>query len=124
MVSLLPELPGTFLMGSPDGVALARVLSRFLLMVVRTGATAALMDVCGLENIEDAGIRGAFDEFFQNKRVQELKISVVAHKQDFPFFENVAREAGLELHLFGYFNDAMQAAFTDSGFRVVRLMES
>jgi hypothetical protein len=76
VVLLGPELPAAFLVGDPDRSVMEATFGRLLLLVVRVGARAVLIDAGGVGRPSEPPVLDALTSFAQHRKVGG-KIAVV-----------------------------------------------
>ena len=122
VVMAAPELPVAFLVGRPDGVLLDSVLSRLLLMVVRVGARAAVVDAAGLAEPARAEVLEALGRFLSHRKISRSVSIVVVGLRAEP--ERAWRAAGeqsaAELSFEVHFDRALERALSLAGYRLVK----
>jgi hypothetical protein len=77
VVLLGPELPAAFFVGEPDRSVMDATLGRLLLLVVRVGARAVLLDAGGLIKATQPPILDALTSFAEHRKVSGKLIFVV-----------------------------------------------
>jgi hypothetical protein len=122
VVQVTPELPAAFLVGRPDGVLCDSVLSRLLLLVVRVGARAAIVNASGLTDPARREVIEALRRFMSHRKVAGAVhlIAVGLPPEAEEAWTGVASEAGVALSLEPHFDRAVERALALSGYRLVR----
>jgi hypothetical protein len=80
LVQVTPDLPALFLVGDPEKRVLETLLGRMVMMIVRAGAKAILLDVSGLGALADAMEPLAM--FGAHKKLAGVTVIVVGSKPD------------------------------------------
>lgn len=122
VVQVTPELPAAFLVGRPDGVLCDSVLSRLLLLVVRVGARAAIVNASGLTDPARREVIEALRRFMSHRKVAgAVHLIAVGLPSDAErAWSGVASEAGVALSHEAHFDRAVERALALSGYRLVR----
>ena len=111
VVLLGPELPAAFLVGDPDRSVMDATFGRLLLLVVRVGARAVLIDAGGLGRPSEPPVLDALGSFAQHKKVAAKLPLVVAQLPSSA--EDDWRRAlpeGGEIHFHERFEEALDRA--------------
>ncbi|MCA9676584.1 MAG: hypothetical protein KC464_16245, partial [Myxococcales bacterium] len=74
VVLVAPELPAVLLLGAPTTAALDSILGRALLLVVRAGAPALVLDVSGLVDPMAPVVLRAIERFFGQPRMKAVTV--------------------------------------------------
>ena len=122
VVLLAPELPAAFVVGRPDGVLLDSVLSRLLLLVVRVGARAALIDAAGMADPTRPEVLEALGRFLAHRKISGPVSLFAVGLDDGPerAWREQARRSGTELTFDAHFDHALDRALSVAGYRLVR----
>ncbi|HKE14211.1 MAG TPA: hypothetical protein VKB80_05090 [Kofleriaceae bacterium] len=122
VVLLAPELPAAFVVGRPDGVLLDSVLSRLLLLVVRVGARAALIDAAGMADPTRPEVLEALGRFLAHRKISGSVSLVAVGLDDGPerAWREQARQSGTDLSFDAHFDHALDRALSVAGYRLVR----
>ena len=110
VVLVTPELPAVLLVGAPSSATLDAVLARTMLLVVRTGARALIVDIGGLADPASPIVTEAVDRFFAQKRLAPVEILLVGVADDAaPRWVELARKRGVTLRALDRFEAAVAA---------------
>ena len=122
VVLLAPELPAAFLVGRPDGVLLDSVLSRLLLLVVRVGARAALIDAAGMADPARPEVLEALGRFLSHRKISGSVALVAVGLRDEAeqAWHELAHASATDLSFETYFDRALERALGAGGYRLVR----
>jgi hypothetical protein len=122
VVMAAPELPVAFLVGRPDGVLLDSVLSRLLLMVVRVGARAAVLDAAGLADPARPELLEALGRFLSHRKVSGAVALVAVGLRSEPerAWRELAARSGTDLSFEAYFDRALDRALSLAGYRLIK----
>ncbi len=121
LLMITNELPAVLFVGRPNQSVVANIFGRLLLMVVRTGAKAVIIDVRGMASRLDPAFAEPLERFLSHPRVGS-RTTVYAcgvHGDDGPFWDDVAKAAGVRLVMEGYFDACVQSALAVSGWRII-----
>lgn len=122
VVLVAPELPAAFLVGRPDGVLFDSVLSRLLLLVVRVGARAAVIDAAGMADPARREVLDALGRFLCHRKIRG-SVSLIAvglSEGAERAWREQAREAGTEVSFEAHFDRALDLALGAAGYRLVK----
>lgn len=116
------DVPLAFLVGRPDGVLLDSVLSRLLLLVVRVGARAAVIDAAGLADPARPEVLQALGRFLSHRKIARALVVTAVGLDDEPAraWQELAARSGTELTCEAYFDRALVSALSASGYRLVK----
>ena len=122
VVLAAPELPVAFLVGRPDGVLLDSVLSRLLLLVVRVGARAAVIDAAGMGDPARREVLEALGRFLAHRKISGSVSLVAVGLADEPeqAWRELAERSRTDLTFEAYFDRALARALGAAGYRLVR----
>jgi hypothetical protein len=122
VVLAAPELPVAFLVGRPDGVLLDSVLSRLLLLVVRVGARAAVIDAAGMGDPARREVLEALGRFLAHRKISGSVSLVAVGLADDPeqAWRELAERSRTDLTFEAYFDRALARALGAAGYRLVR----
>jgi hypothetical protein len=122
VVLAAPELPMAFLVGRPDGVLLDSVLSRLLLLVVRVGARAAVIDAAGMGDPARPEVLEALGRFLSHRKISGSVALVAVGLADEPeqAWRELAERSGTDLTFEAYFDRALARALSAAGYRLVK----
>lgn len=122
VVLMAPELPVAFLVGRPDGVLLDSVLSRLLLLIVRVGARAAVLDAGGLADPARPEVLDALSRFLSHRKVRGAValIAVGMRAEPEKAWHELAQEIGTELSFDAHLDRALERALSIAGYRLVK----
>jgi hypothetical protein len=122
VVLIAPELPVAFLVGRPDGVLLDSVLSRLLLLIVRVGARAAVLDAGGLSDPSRAEVLEALGRFLSHRKVRGAValIAVGMRSESENAWHERAQEIGADLTFDAHLDRALERALSIAGYRLVK----
>ena len=122
VVLAAPELPAAFLVGRPDGVLLDSVLSRLLLLVVRVGARACLIDAAGMADPARPEVLDALGRFLAHRKISGSVSLVAVGLADEPerAWRELAEQTRTELTFETYFDRALAGALGIAGYRLVK----
>jgi hypothetical protein len=122
VVMAAPELPVAFLVGRPDGVLLDSVLSRLLLMVVRVGARAAVLEAAGLAEPARPELLESLGRFLSHRKIAGA-VSIIAvglRAEGERAWNEEAVRSGAELTFEVHFDRALERALSSAGYRLVK----
>lgn len=107
-----PEIPAAFPLGDADAHGMRGALARLVLAIARVGARAAIIDAAGLTGAESASAVSALREYCSHRKIRGAVALVVCglDARAERAWCDVARDAGVELHLTEGFQHAMQVA--------------
>ncbi len=74
VVLIAPEVPAVLLFGTPTSAALDSILGRALLLVVRAGAPALVLDVAALVDPASQVVVEGISRFFDQKRMAAVEV--------------------------------------------------
>jgi pimeloyl-ACP methyl ester carboxylesterase len=122
VVLAAPELPVAFLVGRPDGVLLDSVLSRLLLLVVRVGARAAVIDAAGMGDPARREVLEALGRFLAHRKISGSVSLVAVGLADDPeqAWRELAERSRTDLTFEAYFDRALARALSVAGYRLVK----
>jgi len=122
VVMAAPELPIAFLVGRPDGVLLDSVLSRLLLLVVRVGARAAVLDAAGLAEPARPELLEALYRFLSHRKISRAVSLVAVGLRPEPerVWRELADDSGTELSFEAHFDRALDRALSLAGYRLIK----
>ena len=122
VVLAAPELPVAFLVGRPDGVLLDSVLSRLLLLVVRVGARAAVIDAAGMGDPARREVLEALGRFLAHRKISGSVSLVAVGLADEPeqAWRELAEDSRTDLTFEAYFDRALARALSVAGYRLVK----
>jgi hypothetical protein len=122
VVLAAPELPMAFLVGRPDGVLLDSVLSRLLLLVVRVGARAAVIDAAGMGDPARREVLEALGRFLAHRKISGSVALVAVGLADEPeqAWRELAERSRTDLTFEAYFDRALARALSAAGYRLVK----
>jgi len=122
LLQVVPGLPAVFLVAEPSRSVLDSVLGRLLLLCVRVGATAAIIDAHGLANQESPIVLEAVSKFLAHQRIAErLEVSVVGLGGDAePCWSRIAAQSGCKVHFVAGFDIAVEWGLDASGYRLLK----
>lgn len=122
VVLAAPELPVAFLVGRPDGVLLDSVLSRLLLLVVRVGARAAVVDAAGLADPARPEVLESLGRFLSHRKIGRavslVAVGLAAEPERAWWAE--AQRCGANLTFDVHFDRALDRALSLAGYRLVK----
>lgn len=105
-----PELPAVLLVGAPSGATVDAVLARTMLLVVRTGARALIVDIGGLAEPGSPVVVEALDRFLAHKRLAPVEVLLVGAADDAaPRWVELAKKRGVALRALDRFEAAVAA---------------
>lgn len=116
------DVPLAFLVGRPDGVLLDSVLSRLLLMIVRVGARAAVIDAAGLADPSRPELLEALGRFLSHRKVSGAVAIVAVGMRSEPerAWRDVAERSKTELSFEAHFDRALDRALSLAGYRLIK----
>jgi hypothetical protein len=120
VVLVAPTVPAVFLVGAPGRFSLDTILSRLLLLIVRVGAPAAVIDATGLA---DPGAPGVCESLYglASHRKVAGKVALIAagltHAQKTVWADTIAG-AGCEFFVEPAFMAAVDRALACSGYEI------
>ena len=118
---LAPTVTAVTLVGAPDGVALDAIFARLTLLIVRMGATCALIDATGLENPARPEVCEALGRLFVHRKVAGkvhiLAVGLTAEAES--AWRAVAQRTETSIAFESQFYDALHRAYLHAGFRLV-----
>ncbi|MCG8424889.1 MAG: hypothetical protein MJE77_43950 [Proteobacteria bacterium] len=120
---LAPTVAAVTLVGAPDSVALDAIFARLILLVVRVGASAAIVDATGLEGPARPEVLDALGRLFGHNKVAGKVLIVAAGLSDETEeleWRKLARTTGTSISFEAQFFDALNTAHKHAGFRLVR----
>lgn len=122
ILQLAPTITAINLVGTPDSVALDAIFARLILLIVRVGATATIVDVTGLENPALSAVIEAVGRFFAHRKVAgKVKIFAVGmSEEDEAAWRALSRGTEVEIAFDLQFYDALQRAHEHAGYRLVK----
>lgn len=122
VVLVTPDLPATFLVGRLDGDLVDSALSRLLLMVVRTGARSALIDVTGLSEPGRPDVVAAVMEFARHRKIAGAAEIVVIglSPADERGWQDKLAAGDLSVVFESHFDRAVDRALARAGYRLLR----
>jgi hypothetical protein len=121
VVMAAPELPVAFLVGRPDGVLLDSVLSRLLLMIVRVGARAAVIDAAGLADPSRPELLEALGRFLSHRKVSgAVAIVAVGMRSEHERAWRDVAPSSTELSFEAHFDRALDRALSLAGYRLIK----
>ncbi len=122
VVLIAPELPAAFLVGRPDGVLLDSVLSRLLLLVVRVGARAAVIDAAGMGDPARPEVLEALGRFLAHRKISGSVSLVAVGLADDPEQEwrQLADRSRTDLTFEAHLDRALARALSVGGYRLVK----
>jgi len=106
------ELPVAFPLGDEDTHGMRGVMARLVMSIARVGARAVIVDASGLTGAASAGVVAALREYCTHRKIAgsvALVVCGLEARAERPW-RDVARDAGVELHLAESFPHAMQVA--------------
>jgi hypothetical protein len=122
VVLAAPELPVALLVCRPDGVLLDSVLSRLLLLVVRVGARAAVIDASGMADPARPEVLEALARFLSHRKISGSVSLVAVGLGDGAeqVWGEAAQRSGTELAFEAHFDRALDRALRVAGYRLVK----
>jgi hypothetical protein len=122
VVLAAPELPVALLVCRPDGVLLDSVLSRLLLLVVRVGARAAVIDASGMADPARPEVLEALERFLAHRKISGSVSLVAVGLEDRAeqVWGEAAQRSGTELAFEAHFDRALDRALRVAGYRLVK----
>ena len=119
---LAPTITAINLVGTPDGVALDSIFARLILLIVRVGATATIVDATGLEAPSRTTVLEAVGRFFAHRKVSgKVKIFAVGLPEEGEeAWRALSRRTEVEIGFELQFYDALQRAHEHAGYRLVK----
>lgn len=121
LIMITSELPALLLVGRPDRSVVASVFGRLLLMVVRTGAKAVIIDVRGMSGRMSASLAEPLESFLDHKRVRgRLQVFVCGVRaDDVVSWQTLARNSEVILVIEEHFDKCVRNALTVAGWRLI-----
>jgi hypothetical protein len=121
VVLVTPDVPAVLLIGAPSAATLDGILARTLLLVVRTGAKALIIDVAGVTDPASPTITESADRFFAQTRLQPVELLLSgATEPAATAWATMARKRGVTLRSVDRFDAAVSAALQRAGTSLVR----
>ena len=122
VILVTPGVPAVLLVGAPDNIVLDSVFGRLLMLTVRVGAPAVIIDATGLAEPCAPPVLLAVDHLLRHTRLVD-KVTVVAvglDDDDQSRWQQLADRAHTPFHCEPSFDRALVSALGHSEYRLVR----
>ncbi|MEM9491505.1 MAG: hypothetical protein AAGC55_20340 [Myxococcota bacterium] len=122
VLMVAPTIAAVTLIGAPDGVGLDAIFARLVLLVVRIGAEATIVDATGLEEPGGVPVLDALRRFLAHRKVAG-KVTVIAvglSEEAERLWTGLAAECGTAMERELQFYEALQLAYQRTGYRLIR----
>lgn len=116
VVLVTPEVPAALLVGAPSAGTLDTVFGKLVMLVVRVGAGAVVIDTTGLADPAAPAVLDALAHFLGHRKVAAVEVVVVGFHSDTAAgaWKKLAEDAGVALRTFPRFDDAVARALDRS----------
>jgi hypothetical protein len=120
VVLVAPTVPAVLLVGAPDAVGLDTVMSRLLLLVVRVGAPAVILDATGLVEPGAPAVLQALGRFARHRKIagKVWLIGVGLNHEQEAAWKAITAEAGASFDVELQFMGAVSRALSRAGYRI------
>jgi len=121
LVMITPELPAALFVCAPNARVVSGVFARLTLTLVRTGASAAIIDVRGMAERFSSAFGEALNTFLGNERVAK-RIRVIAcgvHVSDVALWQEIGERHGVDLRFENYFDSCVQMGLEAGDWRLL-----
>lgn len=121
LVMITPELPAAFFLCDPIGPIITSLFERLLLMIVRTGAKSAILEVSGLDIRVSDSFAVALEHFcLHNKVRNHLTIFACGvHADEIERWKTVANSSGTNIVFENHFDMCVEHALRQGGHRIL-----
>lgn len=118
---ITPDVPAVILLGAPSGATIDGVLARTMLLVVRTGAKALLIDVAGLADAQAPSVTESVDRFFAQPRLAKVELLLIgAPDSAAKIWHALGARRGVTVRPLERFDEAVAVALDRAGTLLVR----
>lgn len=126
VVLIAPSVPAALLVGAPDSVVLDNILSRLLLIVVRSGAAVTIVDASGLQNPAAEQVLRAIHRFAAHDKIAgRVDIAVVGlTREQQRLWEDAIASAGATMLAEEQLCTAVTVALERSGHEIRRRVDA
>jgi hypothetical protein len=120
VVLVAPTVPAALLVGAPDAVGLDTIMSRLLLLVVRVGAPAVILDATGLVEPDAPAMLQALSRFARHRKIagKVWLIGVGLNHDQEAAWKAITAEAGASFDVELQFMGAVSRALSRAGYRI------
>ncbi|MCE9580360.1 MAG: hypothetical protein K8W52_44995 [Deltaproteobacteria bacterium] len=116
-----PDVPAVILLGAPSSSTIDGVLGRVMLLVVRTGARALLVDIAGLADARAPIVLEAIDRFFAQPRLAKVELLLIGAADDAAkAWLQIGARRGVTVRPIDRFDEAVAIALDRAGTVLVR----
>lgn len=122
VVLVTQDVPAAFLIGSPDAAVVDAALSRLLLLTVRVGAPAIIIDAAGLVDACHPVVIESLHQFLCHPKIAgRVELAACGLDGDSePVWRDLAERAGCAVHIAERFDFAVAHALERVGAKLVR----
>lgn len=117
VVLVTPDVPAALLVGAPSSATLDTVFGKLVMLAVRVGAPAVVVDSTGLADPAAPGVIDATGHFLGHRKMGAVELLVVGFRSDTAAgaWKKLAEDAGVVLRAYPRFDDAVARALELSG---------
>ncbi len=122
VIQVVQELPAILLVASPTTSVLDSLFGRFVLLCVRVGAVACIIDATGLADQENAAVLASVGRFLTHQRIaSRVKVGLVGLSSEAEQrWLGLRGDAGTAVVCFPYFDRAVEWGLEALGYRLVK----
>ena len=123
VVQIIPEVAAVHLLGAPDAAMLDSIFGRMLLLSVRVGARALIIDTTKLEEtVDHSGLLSAVERLIGHRKIAGRVLVVVVGLEDdhIGAWADLASTVGTRIDFEEHFDQAVDLAIKSAGYRLVQ----